>query len=421
VSGLSKSSEVSPVVPQISQRLTHPFKEQDSAKRAKYILPPSSKTSSPGTPSQSDPPSGEPVSRPETSQPETSRKERPRPVATKKSKKLPSQTLPEASASQSLTPLGPPPTTTQAMNTTELSQNTPTSTPIPPAPGNAVDPIPSGVPSTNEDMVLLATALSVHQLLSQAAAGSQGLVTVSEGPGVEPIQSTVNPSQLSINSSEVANNPSQPLLGSSQVPAEIVVTRSDPGVTPTPPQLASNVTSSAPKVRYRTRAPTTTVSRLPVPLRRNSIDGAPPMDLDLHENAAEDSADNDASEIVVDLRKYVGMIEDDDNETHVSSSQKSDDECWTLEHPQPPPSSRQRSSSSLEEGGQPQHPSTYAQPVVDNEDLPTWMTKKGQWRYIASTAGGPAWNKLLDVYIQQERRLEFTEMVSHFLALSHPL
>ena len=40
------------------------------------------------------------------------------------------------------------------------------------------------------------------------------------------------------------------------------------------------------------------------------------------------------------------------------------------------------------------------------------MVKKGQWRYVASTVGGTLWEKLLEVYMNQERRLEFTEVVS---------
>ena len=328
-------------------------------------------------------------------------------MATKKPKKLPSRAptiesasekaSSEGSASQSLTPHTPSPTTTpttaQATNTPNLYQNAPTSTPIPPAPGSTVNPTPSGVLSTNEDMILMATALTVHQLLSQAATGSQGLVppmTFSGDPGVEPIQPSVNPSQLSINPSEAATNSPQ----SSQVPTEIVTARSGPGVATTPPQLASNITNAASKTQYRTRAPMATVSAVPVPLRRNSIDGAPPMNLDLHDiSSPQESANNDAPEIIVDLREYVDAIEDD-NETHVSSSQKSDDECWALQHPQPPPSSEQLD--------------------VDDEDLPTWMTKKGQWNYVASTDGGPSWINLLNVYMRQERRLEFTDMASRF-------
>ena len=56
---------------------------------------------------------------------------------------------------------------------------------------------------------------------------------------------------------------------------------------------------------------------------------------------------------------------------------------------------------------------TLPQLNIDMGDLPTWMVKKGQWMYLASTAGGAAWEALLKVYMSQERRLEFTEMVSN--------
>ena len=100
----------------------------------------------------------------------------------------------------------------------------------------------------------------------------------------------------------------------------------------------------------------------------------------------------------VDLSDYIRLMEESDNETHVSSSQKSVDGCQT---PLPPP------------------PPATSQLSVDEGDLPTWMVKKGQWKYIASTAGGPAWEKLLKTYMAQERRLEFTDKASNFTSLPY--
>lgn len=311
----------------------------------------------------------------------------------------------------------------------ELSRNLPASAPIPPAPDNAVDPSPSvGELVSNDDMILFATALGVRQLLSQVAAGSQipvPPVIAPESSGVvEPGQSAVIPTQLPANSSEVVINSSQP-LDTSKAPAEIVTARSGPDVTPIQDsELASNVTNattdgSAPKTQYRTR--------VPAPSRRDSIDGAPAMDLDLHRNPAhpDSVADSEAPELVVDLRDYVSMIDESDDESHVSSSQKTLDECRALQPPSPSPSSQQRASSGLEEvegiSNQPQHHSTDTQEGVDEEDLPTWMLTKGQWEYLATTAGGPAWKNLLSVYMQQERRLEFTDMVSNLSRFSFNL
>lgn len=96
--------------------------------------------------------------------------------------------------------------------------------------------------------------------------------------------------------------------------------------------------------------------------------------------------------------------------------QKSLDGCEDLLPPLPPPSSQWRNSSRGEEvidQSQSVPTRTHAQLGVDEGDLPTWMVKKHQWKYIASTDGGPSWEKLLKVYMEQERRLEFTEMVSN--------
>ena len=121
----------------------------------------------------------------------------------------------------------------------------------------------------------------------------------------------------------------------------------------------------------------------------------------------------DDEETTVDLREYINMESDDD--THVSSSQKTSDECRDLSLPPPGPQ-QQPTEVGTAEGNTSQSElassRTHPQLDVDEDDFPAWMTKKGQWRYITSTAGGTAWENLLKIYINQERRLEFTEMVS---------
>ena len=128
----------------------------------------------------------------------------------------------------------------------------------------------------------------------------------------------------------------------------------------------------------------------------------------LHEN----SVDDDTSETIVDLSDFVGFSSDTDDRSHVSSSQKTLDGCRELS---PPPSSQRYLSISDGEADSDESQSSSSDvetPYVDKADLPSWMTKARQWKYLTSTRGGPAWEKLLEVYMQQERRLEFREMVS---------
>ena len=118
-------------------------------------------------------------------------------------------------------------------------------------------------------------------------------------------------------------------------------------------------------------------------------------------------------EITVDLRDYISLESDD--ETHVSSSQKTADECQGLSPPPPDPQQQRTSVGTTERNAsQPELASTRTLPQLnlDEDDFPVWMMKKRQWRYLTSTAGGTAWENLLKVYINQERRLEFREMVS---------
>jgi hypothetical protein len=229
---------------------------------------------------------------------------------------------------------------------------------------------------------------------------------------VNPSQLVVNPSQLFVDSSEVPAEPSRSLPESPQVPTEVAVMQPGFGVTSIPPQTTMNIAAvdPAPKVQYRVRNPATTVPG--TPSRRGSIDGAPEMLVDPHVSSEipshQASVDNDTPEVVVDLSDY---INDSDEESHVSSSQKTSDGCQELPPPPPPPSSQRQQEEAM---NQPSGPTrTYPQLNVEEGDLPIWMVKKGQWKYLASTAGGPTWERLLKVYMLQERRLEFREMVSN--------
>ena len=304
-----------------------------------------------------------------------------------------------------------------------------------------------------EDMALLATADGVHQLLSQVAVAPQVvqdplMVSPVNFNAVEPSQlvisplriiaepsqsiirpshAVVEPSHAIVEPSQVVVKPSQVVIEPPQVvvePPQVVIEPSQPDSTiiPTPPQPLTkvvNATSNSltPKVPYRVQDPATRPSGKPS--RRDSIEGAPEIVVD-PTNEQEMIVDviNDEQEVTVDLRDYITM-DFDDSESHVSSSQKTADASWELTLP--PPDSQQRHNAV---GGKGESMSrsgfassrTRPQLDIDEGDLPVWMTKKGQWRYVASTAGGIAWENLLKVYMNQERRLEFTEMVSN---LSH--
>lgn len=126
--------------------------------------------------------------------------------------------------------------------------------------------------------------------------------------------------------------------------------------------------------------------------------------------------------ITVDLSDYVNP--DSDNESHVSSSEKSVDGCRELTIL--PPDLQQERTIIERSGESPQQAKfaprrTLPQLDVDEGDLPTWMVKKDQWKYVASTAGGTAWENLLKIYMDQERRLEFSEGVSNFAHTFHLL
>ena len=277
--------------------------------------------------------------------------------------------------------------------------------------------------SVNDDVALFVTALGVHHLLSQAAntLETPAVVEPSKFTGnqpqlsVSPSQVAVNPYQFTVDESLLYTTPSQDVVEPSQsivdslhsvveppsqsTPESSQVipmdTQPDSTMTPTPQEPYTEDANTS-KVSYRARNPANMISEKRP--RRDSIEGAPGMGIGLHVNPeAQDSLNDDEPEVTVDLSDYVNLDGDDDDVTHISSSQKTIDGC-------------QESPLAT-----PVH--THLRLAVD-EDLPAWMTKRGQWKYIVSTAGGPNWENLLKLYIQQERRLEFTDMVGDLLCIS---
>jgi len=282
--------------------------------------------------------------------------------------------------------------TLQPAATSGLPQNSSTPTLVTPASHISIDRSPVAGPPSEEDMLLAATAIGVHQILSQVAAGTvqPPPMAASENPDTQPSQLFVSPSELVVEPQVVI----QPATGTrSHTPAESspTIPAGSTTTTSTSPQqpVDDSATSNRPmaKVPYRTNVLAATPTQKP---RRNSMEGAPEMIVEMIDG-----------EVTVDIRDYLSI--DDDSESHVSSSQRTAD--GSRELPPPPPASQQAQAT---------NPSTRELPQlnVDEEDLPTWMVKKNQWKYVASTRGGAAWEALLNIYMKQERRLEFTEMVS---------
>lgn len=352
-------------------------------------------------------------------------------IPSKKSKSRSSKSrksVPQPSTPEELIP-HPQPAQTSTLQaaavTSDTTQSIPTPGPIHPIPHASIDP-PADTPNPDGDIIPLFMTANTHQLLPQVPITPQ----VGSPNTIEPSQLAIDPSQLIVRPSQAITKPSQepsqalvkpppvttePPQSVSEPPkvSEVIPmdTRPDPAVTPPSQPLMKvvNATSNipVPGVPYRVRNTTTVPSE--GRSRRDSIDGAPEMVVD--------SIDE---EITVDLRNYISFESDD--ETHVSSSQKSVDECRELS---PPPSDSQRQSSSVgtTEGNTSQPGSassrTLPQLDVDEDDFLSWMMKKGQWRYVVSTAGGTAWEGLLKLYINQERRLEFTDLVSDLGRIFH--
>ena len=430
--------------PQLCVHLTYPVKDVDSQRRGVFTLQPrpdassqaeASGASTSGTSTSEMSPSTQSNSPQDLPAPATSSgKSKSRPRATKKAKSRPVDPLKTFGESTSQPPmphssLSSGTSTTQATGVSEPTQSVSALAAIPPTPCATSNPPPSvdalGTDKIN-DMTLFATAVGVHQLLVQAAATSESHDIVEPVPPVaNPSQPVINPSQLVVSPSQLFVNPSQVVVEPNQSPPEAVVAQPGPGVTPIPPLPTTSATdvvvaNSTPKVQYRVRSSANTVSG--VSSRRGSIDGVPEMGIYLPTNpektSHQDSIENDESEVVVDLHDYISNGE---LESLVSSSQKTSDEIQDLLPPPPPPSSQRQQSDFGGIANQPQSTNTrtYPQLNIDKEDLPTWMVKKSQWKYIASTAGGPTWEELLNVYMRQERRLEFADTVSNPLAFLH--
>jgi len=298
-----------------------------------------------------------------------------------------SQLMPEASSSNSQTACGASPSQNSSTKTTTStpqaavmsgsSQITLTFASVLPNPSPSAD-----LPNSDVDMAPATISIGEHQQVTTAATSEN------------PIKPNVSPSQLITGPQGVVEPPKSgpesstvtPI--SSQLSAEVNATLNDP----------------VPEVRYRVRSPAAIPSEKSS--RRNSIDGAPDM-------MVEDIVIGDEQYVVVDLHDYVSL--EGDNETHVSSSQKTADESQNLS---PPPPDSQQPLAGVGRTGSTR---TLPQLDIDKDDLPAWMVKKGQWKYVTSTAGGTAWENLLKIYMEQERRLEFTEMVSNLFRVFTPL
>ena len=217
---------------------------------------------------------------------------------------------------------------------------------------------------------------------------------------IKPSQVLTSPSQLSVSTPQVVTQPYVVVDRPQPVPDPVTSHAAALSMKPRS-DLTTNATSSAtsPKARYRVRNPTTTSST--ISSRRDSIIGAPELIVD--------TADG-GQDIIVDLSGLISF-EGDDEGSHVSSSQKTADGTRELS---PLPVESQQPCATADQSASIR---TFPQLDIDNEDLPTWMVKKGQWKYVTSTAGGAAWENLLRVYMTQERRLEFTEIVCNLVPI----
>ena len=444
--------------------LANPIEDKGSAERERFLFPkgppaPSQALTS-GLPASQGPVSEDSSPAPATSprdlstpapplqksasRPATSKKSTPRTVAPRKPRESLSQSSTstgsafQPSTSHSSLPVNTPQVTPSPANTSSQVTSLPVNISSQVAVASDLplaDPFPPvDTSSANYDATLLVTALGVRHILSQAANNSQlshaSHASTLETPAVvEPLQFTgdqsqhsvpppqvaVNPYQFTVDESLLYSPPSQDVVEPSQsnigslqsavqplpksthessqaVPMD---TQPDSAVISTPPYTGA---ANALKVSYRSQNPSNVISGRHS--RQDSIEGAPGMVFGLHMNSeVQDSSNDDEPEITVDLSDYVNLDGDGDgdDETHVSSSQK------TMDGSQEPPLASP----------------TRTHPQLDvDEDLPAWMLKRNQWKYIVSTTGGPNWENLLRLYIQQERRLEFTDMVGDLACIS---
>ena len=378
---------------------------------------------------------------------------------------LPQPSVPEQPPSQPPSLQAHSPVSVQSPDTSEVSQGIPTPALIPPVPVTPSQPVANlsqaaanssvAANSTQPSVGLPQRTINPSQLLAPPQVAVEPSRSTPEPPktpseatatrpasgpapippqAVTPSQLVANPSQTPANSSQVAANPSQPLaspqvavepsrsiLKPPMISTEAIAIQPASGLAPITPQVITNAadvttTPPAPGAQYRARVKETTASSRSS--RRDSIDGAPTI-ADFEIPSHQDSSDDDTPEVIVDLSEYLNITSDTEDGSHVSSSQKSSDGCQGLLSL--PPSSQWRHSSSGREeetASCSQSPPAQDNPLLDTEDLPSWMTKKGQWKYVVSTAGGPDWKKLLEVYLEQERRLEFRDMVGNSLVPS---
>lgn len=242
----------------------------------------------------------------------------------------------------------PTPTSTpQAAATSGLLQDTPAPVPDLPMLNASNDSLPDTL--NLGDVALFTTAIGVHQLLSQAAAIPQvvqepHVVTSESAHAIDLPQLVINPSQLTVEPPQMVIEPPQTVV---QPPQTVIkhsqsATESSPSVSkhpkvvpmdtqpdstvpPLPSQLLTKAVNTTldgpmPGVLYWVRNMT---AMLPGEhSQRGSIDGAPEMVVD-------------DEEITVDLCEYINMESDD--ETHISSSQKTSDKCQELSLPPPGP------------------------------------------------------------------------------------
>ena len=165
-------------------------------------------------------------------------------------------------------------------------------------------------------------------------------VVVQPLPAILPPQINIQQSpQVAVRSPELAVQPSQPLTGVNSTP-----------------------NSQAPRVQYRVRPTVTDSGRSS---RRDSIDGAPEMVVDLVD---------EEGDVVVDLSEYIML--DSDDESHVSSSQKTADESFELVAR---PSELEKSNTSIKgtaKDDESRSDRTLPQLDADQDTLGDWLPKK---------------------------------------------
>lgn len=423
----------------------HPIEDKGSKKREQYIFPVYTDTSSGASASQVSnatsttlatspedlstptPPSQVSTFRSAVSQnsapasaqnsaPAVSQRSKPRPAPRRKPQKSSSQ--PQTST-ESVSQTAPPRPSLLPINPISQVAGVSDSPPTGSLP-------PVGTLGVDDDVALFVTALGVRHILSQvqtaprdSQAPTERTPEIPADPSQlidRPSQVAVGPSQLTVNPSQsVGEPPSQPTIK----PAQVVPMDAQPSSTTIPiPHEPHAGTVDSPKVPYRVRNPDSAV--VGMQLRRDSIEGAPGMNLDIHltSRVMQDAIDSGSPEVTVDLGDYLNMDSSDD-ETHVSSSQKSVDGCRDLLLPTPDPR-RQQSGTKGAAGvvAQPLPAPSRSPPQLDvDEDLPGWMVGRGQWKFIVSATGGPAWDSLLKIYMKQERRLEFSEVVRYLACI----